>query len=120
METTMMKTDLNKALPTNKQALQLAEMDDTAALMSRAGQLRDQHFRNLVTYSRKVFIPLTQLCREVCHYCTFAQTPKKVKSLYMSVEEELTSVREAEAMGCKEGSVVHSERAPGRSLQGRA
>ena len=42
-------------------------------LVSTAGILRDRGHRNVVTYSRKVFIPLTTLCRDVCHYCTFAR-----------------------------------------------
>ena len=41
-------------------------------LVATAGILRDRGHRNVVTYSRKVFIPLTKLCRDVCHYCTFA------------------------------------------------
>ena len=110
MERVMMQTELHNALPTEQQALQLAEMNDTAALMARAGQLRDQQFRNLVTYSRKVFIPLTQLCRDVCHYCTFAQTPKKVQAPYMTVDQVLASVKEAEAMGCKEALFTLGER----------
>ncbi len=100
----------NSAPPTHEQALQLAEFSDTSALMSRAAQLRDQQFRNLVTYSSKVFIPLTQLCRDVCHYCTFAQTPKSVDSPYMSVGEVLSSVRKAAAMGCKEALFTLGER----------
>ena len=43
------------------------------ALMREAAVLRDTGFGSVVTYSRKVFIPLTKLCRDVCHYCTFAQ-----------------------------------------------
>ena len=57
---------------TEEQALALAECDDTAALAQAACRLRDAHHGNIITYSRKVFIPLTHLCRDVCHYCTFA------------------------------------------------
>jgi len=45
----------------------LIRTDDLPALMLRAARLRDEGFRNVVTYSRKVFVPLTQLCRDVCH-----------------------------------------------------
>ena len=45
-------------------------------LMASATQIRDDGHGRLVSYSRKVFIPLTKLCRDVCHYCTFAKTPK--------------------------------------------
>ena len=74
---------------TDSEALALADFDDTAALVKAAGTIRDQHFGNIVTYSRKVFIPLTHLCRDVCHYCTFAQTPKHIPQPYMSVDQVL-------------------------------
>ncbi|MCC4119014.1 hypothetical protein LLG90_27095, partial [Aromatoleum toluclasticum] len=61
-----------RRLPTRTEALALATQTDTARLMAEARQVRDRGFRNLVTWSRKVFIPLTQLCRDVCHYCAFA------------------------------------------------
>jgi len=67
----------------------LANFDDTAAIAEVASELRDQQFNNVVTYSRKVFIPLTHLCRDVCHYCTFAKVPRKVLAPYMSIEEVL-------------------------------
>ncbi len=57
-----------------EQALALAEATDTRALMALTAPLRDRGFRDVVTYSRKVFLPLTKLCRDVCHYCTFAST----------------------------------------------
>ena len=62
--------------PGAAQALALAEYEDTARLAELANQLRDRGHGNVVSYSRKVFIPLTHLCRDVCHYCTFAQTPR--------------------------------------------
>ena len=74
---------------TQEQARALADYPDTAALAAVAGPVRDRGFRNVITYSRKVFIPLTQLCRDVCHYCTFAQTPKKIGQPFMSVEQVL-------------------------------
>ena len=64
----------------DSQALELAKFDDLAALVKAAGALRDRYHGNVVTYSRKVFIPMTQLCRDVCHYCTFAQTPRHLDS----------------------------------------
>ena len=48
---------------------------------SRARALRDQHYAHNVTFSPKVFIPVTQLCRDVCHYCTFAKTPSQLNTL---------------------------------------
>ena len=57
------------------EALALADCGDLGALMPVAAALRDRGHGNLVSYSKKVFIPLTQLCRDVCHYCTFAHPP---------------------------------------------
>ncbi len=56
----------------------------------------------LVTYSRKVFIPLTKLCRDVCHYCTFAHTPRTVASAYLTKDEVIEIARAGEAAGCRE------------------
>jgi len=103
-------SELEGRFPSEQQALELADCADIAQLMSVAGKLRDQGFGSLVTYSRKVFIPLTQLCRDVCHYCTFARTPKRIDSPYMSVEEVLSSVRQAQRMGCKEALFTLGER----------
>ncbi|MDA1075912.1 MAG: 5-amino-6-(D-ribitylamino)uracil--L-tyrosine 4-hydroxyphenyl transferase CofH [Proteobacteria bacterium] len=91
-------------------ALDLATLDDTAAIAEVAAQLRDAGFHNVVTYSRKVFIPLTHLCRDVCHYCTFAQVPRKLKAPYMSVEEVLEVARNGAAMGCKEALFTLGEK----------
>jgi FO synthase len=56
----------------------------------------------LVSYSRKVFIPLTQLCRDVCHYCTFAKAPRSLATPYLSLEQVLDIARAGAAAGCKE------------------
>jgi FO synthase len=55
-----------------------------------------------ITYSPKVFIPLTKLCRDVCHYCTFARPPRRGERAYMSEEEVLAVARAGAAAGCKE------------------
>ncbi|MBM64201.1 MAG: hypothetical protein CL484_14725, partial [Acidobacteria bacterium] len=61
--------------PSRDEALSLVHEPNLSELMARAASLRDAGFGNVVTYSRKVFIPLTQLCRDDCRYCTFAQQP---------------------------------------------
>jgi FO synthase len=96
----------------DSEALSLAELDGQhdEELLVLASSLRDSGFRNIVTYSRKVFIPLTHLCRDVCHYCTFAKTPKRIDSPYMSVDQVLDSVRAAQAMGCKEALLTLGEK----------
>ncbi|MFP6681918.1 MAG: hypothetical protein VCB07_06960, partial [Gammaproteobacteria bacterium] len=66
---------LNGDLPSAKDAAVLAETTESVRMLPVAAALRDRGFANIVTYSKKVFIPLTHLCRDVCHYCTFAQAP---------------------------------------------
>ena len=56
----------------------------------------------LVTYSPKVFVPLTKLCRDVCHYCTFARPPRRGERAYMSLDEVLEVARAGAAAGCRE------------------
>src|SRR5690606_14975767 len=94
----------------DEQALRLADCDDTAGLMAIAAELRDRGFRNVVTYSRKVFLPLTHLCRDVCHYCTFAQTPRHIPAPYMAIDTVIEQVKAAEAMGCKEALLTLGEK----------
>lgn len=83
-------------------ALALAENSELDSLMVRAAALRDQADDGLVTYSRKIFIPLTQLCRNVCHYCTFAQPPRTLEQPFMSPEQVLEVARRGAAAGCHE------------------
>ena len=97
-------------LPDAAQALALAEVQDTAALAEVAAQVRDRGFGKVITYSRKVFIPLTQLCRDVCHYCTFARTPKHIDQPYMSVEEVLDLCRQGARIGCQEALFTLGEK----------
>ncbi len=97
-------------LPSEDQAFQLMRVDDFSSLQQAAAELRDAYFLNTITYSKKVFIPLTHLCRDVCHYCTFAQTPKKIKAAYMSVDEVLQIARQGEALGCKEALFTLGEK----------
>jgi len=73
-----------------------------AALLPAARALTLEGFGRTVTYSRKVFIPLTQLCRDVCHYCTFAKAPRSLPQPYLSVEQVLDIARAGAAAGCQE------------------
>jgi FO synthase len=74
----------------------------TDALLAQASARRDARGPARMTYSRKVFIPLTRLCADVCHYCTFATTPSQVRAPYLSVDEVLEIARAGAAAGCKE------------------
>ena len=98
----VLKRACSGALLTPAEALSLAGVEDTSILAETAAQLRDSGFGNTVTYSRKAFVPLTHLCRDVCHYCTFAQVPRKVKAPYLTLDEVLETAREGAAQGCKE------------------
>ncbi|HEV2956495.1 MAG TPA: 7,8-didemethyl-8-hydroxy-5-deazariboflavin synthase CofG, partial [Xanthobacteraceae bacterium] len=71
-------------------------------LLAAAQALGREGHRNVVSYSRKVFIPLTRLCRDVCGYCTFATTPRKAGSAYLSPDEVLAIARAGRAAGCHE------------------
>ena len=84
------------------QAHALAARSDLAALMAEAEAMTVAAHGTLVTYSKKVFIPLTQLCRDVCHYCTFAHAPRELKTPYLSPDEVLAIARAGQAAGCKE------------------
>ncbi|HVH79102.1 MAG TPA: radical SAM protein, partial [Stellaceae bacterium] len=83
-------------------ALALAECGDLPTLMRVAAGLRDAGHGNLVSYSRKVFIPLTQLCRDVCHYCTFAHPPRRGERVFLTREEVLEIARAGAKAGCHE------------------
>ncbi|MBY6058767.1 5-amino-6-(D-ribitylamino)uracil--L-tyrosine 4-hydroxyphenyl transferase CofH [Leisingera daeponensis] len=87
---------------TDAEALSLAEVDDLPALCRAAAQVRDEGFGDLVSVSRKVFIPLTKLCRDVCHYCTFAHPPKKGERAFLTPEEVLDIARAGAKAGCDE------------------
>ncbi len=78
------------------------EQRPLAELMAEAARLRDAGHGRLVTYSRKVFIPLTKLCRDVCHYCTFAQRPRAGQPAYLSPDAVLAIARAGAAAGCTE------------------
>jgi FO synthase len=71
-------------------------------LCAEARALRDEGHGRLVTFSPKVFIPLTKLCRDVCHYCTFARPPRRGERAYLSIEEVLEVARAGAAAGCRE------------------
>ncbi|MCY4012990.1 MAG: 5-amino-6-(D-ribitylamino)uracil--L-tyrosine 4-hydroxyphenyl transferase CofH [Gammaproteobacteria bacterium] len=100
----------NGERPSDVEALALADFEDTRALADVASRIRDQGFLNLVTFSKKVFIPLTHLCRDVCHYCTFAQTPSKIEVPYMDLDAVLDVARNGAALGCKEALFTLGEK----------
>ncbi len=82
-------------------ALALVEAD-AADLLGPAREVRERGRGSLVTYSPKVFIPLTKLCRDVCHYCTFAAPPKRGERAYLTADEVLGIARAGAEAGCTE------------------
>lgn len=84
------------------ECLALAVASDVPSLMQQAGRIRDAAFGDVITYSRKVFIPLTHLCRDVCHYCTFAQTAKSSGPAFLGIEAVLDIARDGAKAGCTE------------------
>ena len=109
---------MNARLPTplpapglsEEDAFRLLERTDLSEMMAEARALRDEGFGALLTYSKKLFIPLTHLCRDVCHYCTFATTPRHQKAPYMSVDAVLEAARQGAAAGCKEALFTLGEK----------
>src|SRR6266403_2649939 len=71
-------------------------------LMAAAAMRRDTQHGRAVSYSKKVFIPLTQLCRDICHYCTFAKSPRAIGQAFLRPEQVLELARRGEAAGCTE------------------
>lgn len=97
-------------LCSERDALALATRTDTAALASEARALCDSAHGNIITYSKKVFIPLTHLCRDVCHYCTFARTPRRIEQAYMSIEQVLELCHQGAKEGCQEALFTLGEK----------
>ncbi len=80
----------------------LPAVAEPAPLLQTAARLAEHGFGRRVSYSRKVFIPLTQLCRDVCGYCTFAQAPRPGQRAYLTLEQVLEIARAGARAGCQE------------------
>jgi len=91
----------------------------TAAAVRDAG-LVDAGRPGVVTYSKKVFIPLTRLCRDRCHYCTFVTVPHRLPAAYLDRDEVLDIARAGAAQGCKEALFTLGDRPEDRWPQARA
>ena len=104
--------DIRRALVRARAGKSLS-LDEATALMDARGasleellgiasDLRDRGHGKTITYSRKVFVPLTMLCRDVCHYCTFAKPPAKLDRPFLSPEEVVSIAEAGRRAGCKE------------------
>ena len=88
-----------------------AALDD---LMAEARRLRADRTGTLVTYSPKVFVPLTTLCRDVCGYCTFARPPRRGERAFLSEDEVLAIARAGAEAGCSEALFTLGDRPEAR------
>jgi len=108
-----MRPDLRDA------SMLLARGDDLDALVREAGRIRDEGLARagrpgVITWSRKVFVPVTTLCRDRCHYCVFVDTPGKLErkgiAPYLSEEQVLATAHQGAALGCKEALLTLGDR----------
>ncbi|MEM6304892.1 MAG: 7,8-didemethyl-8-hydroxy-5-deazariboflavin synthase CofG [Pseudomonadota bacterium] len=92
----------------------------TQELMRRAAAIRDAQWGRTITYSRKVFVPLTNMCRDTCGYCTFVKHPDDPAARIMTPEQVLSEARRGEAKGCKELLFSLGEKPEERYVRARA
>jgi len=110
--------------PGEAATLMHARGEQLATLLAHAGRVRDAGLAaagrpGVITYSRKVFIPLTRLCRDRCGYCTFVTVPGRLESPYLSPDEVLDIARRGAALGCKEALFTLGDRPEDRWRQAR-
>ena len=110
--------------PGEAATLMHARGEQLATLLAHAGRVRAAGLAaagrpGVITYSRKVFIPLTRLCRDRCGYCTFATVPGRLDSPYLSPDEVLDIARRGAALGCKEALFTLGDRPEDRWRQAR-
>ena len=107
---------------TDKASDWLAHLDAVpmSELLSRAETMTVSGHGTVVTYSRKVFIPLTKLCRDVCHYCTFAHRPSELPAPFLEPDEVLEIARAGAAQGCREALFTLGDRPEDRYSAARS
>ena len=102
------------------EALLAARGEPLEELMAVAAGIRDLGHGRTVTYSRKVFVPLTMLCRDHCHYCTFAKPPARLEAAFLSPEEVVAIAEAGRARQCKEALFTLGDRPEDRYPDARA
>jgi FO synthase len=113
------------SLDVTEAAVLMSARDDVLTeLMSIAVGVRDAGLTSagrpgVITYSRKVFIPLTRLCRDRCHYCTFATVPHKLPAAYLEIDEVVAIAEQGATLGCKEALFTLGDRPEERWPQAR-
>ena len=125
MRRTLARARDGKALDLDEATVLLhARGDDLDTLLSYASRTRDAGLEaakrpGIITYSRKVFIPLTRLCRDRCGYCTFATVPHRLDHLYLEPDEVLDVARAGADLGCKEALFTLGDKPEDRWHQAR-
>jgi len=94
-------------------------LGDADHLYKIASEIRDRGKGHVVSFSPKVFLPLTRLCRDFCGYCTFRQTPQRAEQIYMTPDEVLAVARRGERQGCHEALFVLGDRPEHRYSEAR-
>ena len=87
-------------------AKNLSKIPLSDELLKESFAIKATHYGRIISFSPKVFLPLTFLCRDVCHYCTFAKVPRKIDSPYMAMEEALEIAKKGEELGCREALIT--------------
>jgi len=100
----LLKNCLSGKILERHEALTLvhAHGEELEDLLAAAAALRDQHKGKIVTFSPKIFVPLTNLCRDFCGYCTFRKAPAEPGAKTMTLDEVLRVVRQGKSLGCTE------------------
>lgn len=106
----MFDSQKTKAPMTREDALRLVDCEDIAGMRRDAVAIRNRSWGKNITYSPKVFIPLTQLCRNSCAYCTFAHPAERGRRAYLMKAEVLAIARAGAAMGCTEALFTLGDR----------
>jgi FO synthase len=106
--------------PVDRIFAELLQQSAVPELLAEARRMRDAHHGPRVSFSRKVFIPLTRLCRDVCSYCTFATRPKTGHAAYLTPDEVLAIARAGEAAGCREALFTLGDKPELRYREARA
>ena len=125
MRRTLARARDGKALDVDEATVLLhARGEDLNRLLGYASRTRDAGLEaarrpNVITYSRKVFIPLTRLCRDRCGYCTFATVPHRLHSLYLEPDEIVAIARQGAELGCKEALFTLGDKPEDRWRQAR-
>ena len=111
MRRALARADAGKTLDADEATLLLSARGHALhTLTGIAARIRDAAFGRRITYSRKVFIPLTHLCRDTCGYCTFAWPPKQDLPAFLSPEQVLDVARRGAEAGCKEALFTLGDR----------